>query len=282
MKVVTSVVNNPIFIELQYYTLKKYMKCDYEFIVFNDAKSFPDYSNGNNIKIKLEIMEICKKLNIPCINIPNDHHKIKKIPSLRIADSINFILEFQKMYPDKYLLLDSDMFLIDNFELSDYNNYECAVVLQSRNFRGFQVNYFWNGLYYFDFTKIKDIHLLNWDCSPGCDTGGMTYKWLNNKTKNIPNIDEIRNSDNIFHKDGIYYIKHLWSCTWNDSEMPDNIKHNEKLCSFIREDPRNQNEKFWCEIYDNKFLHYRAGSNWEKQNFAIQQMLTLKLRDCLL
>jgi hypothetical protein len=282
MKVVTAVVNNPIFIELQYYTLKKYMKCDYEFIVFNDAKSFPDYSNGNNPLIKRDIIAMCKKLNIPCINIPNDHHKTKLIPSLRTADSINFILEFQKMYPDKYLLLDSDMFLIDNFELSNYENYECAVVLQSRNVKGLKVNYFWNGLYYFDFTKIKNIHLLNWGCSPGCDTGGMTFRWLNNKTKNIPNTDEIRNSDNIFHNDGIYYIKHLWSCTWDDTEMPENMKDNAKLCSFIKEDPRNQNGKFWCEIYDKKFLHYRAGGNWEKQNFKNQQMLTLKLRECLL
>ena len=46
MKIVTVVVNNPIFIIIQYYTLKKYFKGDYEFIVFNDAKDFPDYTNG--------------------------------------------------------------------------------------------------------------------------------------------------------------------------------------------------------------------------------------------
>lgn len=51
MKVVTAVVNNPFFIEIQYYTLQKYLKCDYEFIVFNDTKSFPDYSNGGDINI---------------------------------------------------------------------------------------------------------------------------------------------------------------------------------------------------------------------------------------
>ena len=56
MKVVTAVINNPIFIEIQYNTLKKFMKCDYEYIVFNDAKSFPDYSNGNNILVKEEII----------------------------------------------------------------------------------------------------------------------------------------------------------------------------------------------------------------------------------
>ena len=49
MKIITPVVNNPDFIELQYYTLKKYVKGDYEFIVFNDAKEFPDYTNYNDV-----------------------------------------------------------------------------------------------------------------------------------------------------------------------------------------------------------------------------------------
>jgi hypothetical protein len=52
MKIVTAVVNNPDFIEIQYHTLKKYFKGDYEFIVFNDAKDFPDFSNFGNIEIK--------------------------------------------------------------------------------------------------------------------------------------------------------------------------------------------------------------------------------------
>lgn len=52
MKILTATVNNPLFIEIQYHTLKKYMKNDYEFIVFNDAKEFPDFTNDGNINIK--------------------------------------------------------------------------------------------------------------------------------------------------------------------------------------------------------------------------------------
>jgi hypothetical protein len=51
---------------------------------------------------------------------------------------------------------------------------------------------------------------------------------------------------------------------------------------FIKTDPRNQNGKFFCEIYDNKFLHYRAGGNWEKRNMNIHMGLTIKLRNLLL
>jgi len=265
MKVLTAVVNNPIFIQIQYYTLKKYMKCDYEFIVFNDAKTFPDYCNGGDIRIKNNIEEVCKKLGIKCINIPNNHHKKKLDYSLRASDSFNFILSFQKQYPDKYLLLDSDMFLIDDFDLSDYENYDSSVVLQSRN-NGI-INYIWNGLYYFDINKMKNIDLLNWDCTYGCDTGGMTQQWLKLQ---------------ILNKEKIYFIKHLSSLAWDEKEIPENLKDNEKLIEFIKSDPRNKNGKFYCEIYDNKFLHYRAGGNWEKRNMKLHVNLSLKLRQMLL
>ena len=64
--------------------------------------------------------------------------------------------------------------------------------------------------------------------------------------------------------------------------MPESLKDNTKLIHFMQTDPRNQNGKFYCEIYDNKFLHYRAGGNWEKRNMNIHHTLALKLRDLLL
>ena len=132
MKIVTSVVNNPDFIKIQYHTLKKFMKCDYEFIVFNDCKDFKDFTNGNNTKLKQIIEDTCKELDIKCINIPNKHH-ISLGMSSRHADTFNkHVLKYQKENPDKYLILDSDMFLIDYFDINDYSSYDCSIVLQSR------------------------------------------------------------------------------------------------------------------------------------------------------
>jgi hypothetical protein len=264
MKVVTAVVNNPVFIQIQYYTLKKYMQCDYEFIVFNDAKIFPDYSNGGDTNIKDSIQQLCRTLNIQCINIPNQHHNRQQEASIRTADSMNFILEYQKGNPDKYLLLDSDMFLIDYFDLTDYEKYDCAVVFQSRFDN--KINYFWNGLYYFDINKMNNLQVLNWNCSPHCDTGGMTQQWLETQ-ENIENI---------------YSIKHLPSLSYDETGIPENLKTNVKLIHFIKTDPRNQNGKFYCELYDKKFLHYRAGGNWEKRNMNIHVALSFKLRNLLL
>ena len=73
MKIITCVVNNPIFIEIQYKLLKKYIKGgDFEFIVFNDAKGFPDYTNSGDATIKRQIQEMCNNLGVKCINI--DYH----------------------------------------------------------------------------------------------------------------------------------------------------------------------------------------------------------------
>jgi hypothetical protein len=280
MKIITAVVNNPTFIEIQYHTLKKYFQGEYEFIVFNDAKDFPDFTNGNDPTIFFKIEEICNKLNIKCINIPNEHHKVCHCAAKRCADSMNYILEYQKQNPDKYLLLDSDMFLIDYFDINKYSQYNCAIVLQSRN--NFKLNYFWNGIYYFDMTKLKDIELLNWNCCVDCDVGGMMQEWLKKQTVDIPNTDVIRWTNNVFHTKDIYFIKHLWSCSWDISELPKSLQYNTKLIDFFKNDVRNVNGKFFCEIYDDVFLHYRAGGNWRNEGFDLHKQLSESLKNCLL
>lgn len=277
MKVITAVVNNPIFIEIQYLTLKKFFKGDYEFIVFNDAKDFPDFTNGNDITIKKQIEDICNKFQIKMINIPNEHHKFQLCAAARCANSMNFILEYQKSNPDKYLIIDSDMFLIDYFNIDNYDNYDCAIVLQSRNEN--TINYFWNGIYYFNMNKMKNLDLLNWNNCIHCDVGGMMQEWLKKQSITImPNIYDLRYQKNKnFNNSNIYFIKHLWSLTWNLNELPENLKDNIKLIQFLENDLRNENNKFFCEIYDNVFLHYRAGGNWRREGIDIHNYLSKEL-----
>ncbi len=282
MKIVTAVVNNPIFIEIQYFTLLKHFKgSHYEFIVFNDAKDFPDFTNDNDITIKKQIEDVCEKLKIKCINIPNEKHKTNLSPCDRAADSMNYILSYQKNNPDKYLLIDSDMFLVDDFNINKYFNFKCAVILNSRNYN--KINYIWNGIYYFDMTKMTDIELLNWNLSEGCDVGGMMQKWLKKQMGNIPfpNVYELRYGPYTYVINDIYFMKHLWSCTWNLIDMPENLRKNEKLVHFLVNDVRNTKSHFFCEIYDNAFLHYRAGGNWRKEGLDLHNDLSKILRSCL-
>ena len=202
--------------------------------------------------------------------------------AIRCADSMNYILEYQKNNHDKYLLLDSDMFLVDYFDINKYKNYDYAIVLQSRNNN--KINYFWNGIYYFDMMKMKNKELLNWNCSPHCDVGGMMQGWLKTQMRNttIPNTDEVRWTNKEFHTNDIYFIKHLWSCSWNINELPKNLESNTELINFFKNDPRNSNGNFFCEIYDNVFLHYRAGGNWRNEGLELHNLLSQELKKILL
>jgi hypothetical protein len=280
MKVLTAVVNNPTFIEIQYHTLKKHMKHDYDFIVFNDAKLFPDFTNGDDEKMHKKIQEKCEELNIQCISIPNDHHKNMTCAARRCRDSINFMQNYMLKEKDEYLVLDSDMFLISDFHKERYNNNDCAIVLQNR--KNPNINYIWNGIFYFNSNNINDFDIIDWNITENTDVGGMTFIWLKNRFKNLPDVLDIRNSEkNIFNRDGIYFIKHLWSLSWNGNDMPENIK-NTKLETFIKQDPRNQNNKYFCEIYDDIFLHYRAGGNWERKGLNFHSNLSELLKDSIL
>jgi hypothetical protein len=265
MKVITSVVNNVHFIEIQYYTLKKYMTCDYEFIIFNDAKEFNDITNGGDITIKQQIKEKCDMLGIQCIHVENTHHLKTCDMSIRHTDTFNnYILPYQKQNPDKYLLLDSDMFLVDKFDENMIQQYSCGVVEQTRE----NGVYIWPGLCYMDFSQIVNQELLNWSCCPGMDSGGMMKEWLRLEIEN----DE----------DRIYFISSLSSCSWGQSSIPENIKNKEEIVSFLLEDPRNKDGNFFCELYDNRFLHYRAGSNWMGNGMKTHYSLSEKLKQILL
>jgi len=260
MKIVTAVVNNVGFIEIQHYTLKKHFKGEYEFIVFNDAKAWPDATNGGDTSIRGKISAVCDKLGIQCINIPNDHHRSSNIPySDRAADSMNFITTYQRTHPDKYLLLDSDMFLISDFSIDSYSQYASAVVRQQRD-----AEYIWNGLYYFDVTAITSAETINWNCCEGRDTGGMMESWLKAQPPG-----------------SVYSIRHLPSCTWSFADLPSNLKDNEKLANFLTTDVRNIGGKFFCELYDDVFLHYRAGGNWRGEGLQMHLRLTDALKNAL-
>jgi len=133
MKIVTNVVNNPVFIEIQYNLLKRYVRGgEYEFIVFNDAKRYEDYTNNGDIGIRDKIIETCERLGIKCINMDNDNHKEIKAASIRASIVMNEIHNYQMENPDRYIIMDSDMFLIDYMDIDRYDGYKVAYVLQTR------------------------------------------------------------------------------------------------------------------------------------------------------
>jgi hypothetical protein len=210
MKIISIVANNPIFIELQYKTLKRFVTTDYEYIIFNDGKDWPDITNFGNINEgKDGIIQMCKKLNVKCINIPNNHHKNITKASGRHSDSLTFVLEYMKNNKDEYLMLDSDMFIIDHLDLNVYRQYPCACVLQERP----NLTYIWPNLFYINMNTVKNMELFDLSIIKGGDTGSASSIWLSSFQYIYPSTNLIRHSDTQYANKDFYFIKHLWSCS---------------------------------------------------------------------
>lgn len=287
MKIITISSGNTQYIDIQYNTLKKYMKSDYEFIVINACVTKEDFSNFNDPYIIDKAKKKCEDLNINFLNL-FDETKNEQIiynnidaASCRHSYVLRRVVKYIKEHPDKYLIIDSDIFLIDYFDINEYDDYNCAVVIQDR----FTIKYLWAGFLYINIFNAPKLDLLT-DFDTGVfeniitDTGGGTYKWIMNIDFNIPSVSEIRNSDYDFHnKNKIKYIKHLWSMSWNEEEYPSNLSNN--ILDFCKNDVRNNNNKFFCEIYDKKFLHIRGGSGWMNEGKSIHDDLSNKLYNVL-
>jgi hypothetical protein len=190
------------FIEYQYKTFKKFIKCEYEYIVCNDAKEKGDLINFNNSNIKNEIKEKCDNLGIKCIDVPQNLHKDRRIlfpntiepnsdhPSARTSVAIQYIYNWVNNYGFDYLIIiDADMFLIDYIDINDFSNFDIAYIPQSRCVNNTIVNYMWNGLIIINNKNLFNFDKLNFDTGKvngiGVDTGGQTHFWLEKYKKQV-------------------------------------------------------------------------------------------------
>jgi len=262
MKIITVTTNNPLFIEMQHYSINKFCKFQNEFIVFNDAKKFRDITNFGDLTIKTQIENTCNKLNIKCVSIPNDQHKNITNASDRHGDSVNFITRFMINNPDNYLMIDCDMFFIDNINIADFEKYNFCYVEQSRIIHNKQIFYPWPNLFYINMNNIINKDLMNWSPDTGLDSGGKNAKWLTT----------LQDTD-------VFKIPHLSSGNWSSEQIPPNVNPNIKV--FLENDTRNQHNKYFSEIYNNNIFHYRGGSNWMNQSKNMHNNLTLLLQKTL-
>lgn len=293
MKVITSAVNNPTFIEIQYLTFKKYLKQDFEYIVFNDAKDFPELSNEGDLTQRQQIFDMCNKLGVKCIPIDNRHHhsyanQTSHCHSLTLKEMLKYQLE----NPDFYILIDFDMFLYDYLDINDFIKYKAAIFLQTRERDNLShLNWVWPGLLFLNMNhpSEKDYDLLDWGFTYKSDTGGATHNWLmkqlspNEKLPNFHSLCIQNNIDININSDKIYFFKALNVNEWTEKDMPEKVKLNESFANFIKSDPRNSpNGNIYSEFYHNCFYHYKAGGNWDNTGLQLHLNRALILKDILL
>ncbi len=187
--IMTPIANQAEFIEIQQKTLDKFLKDDYEYIVFNDA--FDD-------KEERKITATCAELGITCIRVPQENRGtpswmleefpefVQKYPwwslaAFRHDQAIAYMMEtvgFQ--YNGIVALLDSDLFLTKKFSIIDFlKNYDIAGIRL-----GYEPDrlHFWPGLMFFRMDKLPNKKSMLFTPvmtkTLTLNTGGSLYKYL--------------------------------------------------------------------------------------------------------
>ena len=216
-KIITCVSNRPDLLSYQIRSLKKFIQGDYDISVVYDTRDGKQHD---------EFKSICDGYGVDFYR--HDSQEGNN-PSFYHAQSATWAYNNIVKEDCIVMLLDHDMFLIDNFDVEEEMSiYDVMGCLQTRE----DVKYIWPGLFFCRRDSVKDIEF---DFFPQVvknqmlDTGGGTYKLLEN--------DKIR---------------YLDTCV----EYPEDYK------GINLQDP-NLTGGYGFELhYDGKFLHSRNACAW--------------------
>ncbi len=258
--ILTTVCNNPTYVRAQWAALCRFVPPPWRFVVFNDAKDWPDATNFGDNGLCAQITTTCKDLGIPCIPVPNQHHRHMQSASARHCDTLRHVMRFvQQQAPGRFWMLDSDMWPVAPYTVADLDARfrSPTLVRQVRQHAGCDVVYGWPNLWWLDTSRV-DVRDLCWDLAPSCDTGGASAAW-------------------IARQPVAWLPPHLSSGAWGIAELPTGLP---PVRRFLEADPRNTSGTFWAELYDGRLLHLRAGSNWNGEGPAVHQQVSDLVKVC--
>ncbi|MBP9842005.1 MAG: hypothetical protein KBC64_06235 [Simkaniaceae bacterium] len=272
--VITSAYNRPDFIELQDQTLKKFLKDDYEFVVFNDSPQ---------PHMRQAIMDTCQRLGIQCINIPQSIHTkpyLKRLPgdnfqtpSVRNSNVVQYALDTMGFAHEGIVaILDSDMFLVKEFSIKQFlEGYEIGGVPQAYENRGIRIPYIWIGIAFLDMSKLPDRQSINFNCGKiqgvPVDAGGYTYYYLSQHPEIQVRYFPSFHSSN-FSCPECLKRRENYPCPHNRNLLRE-IGLSERQIDFVHSGL--ENVEFFIE---GTFFHYRSGTNWDKKTQAFHDNKT--------
>tara|TARA_S200002703_G_scaffold109434_1_gene95178 strand:+ start:246 stop:1013 length:768 start_codon:yes stop_codon:yes gene_type:complete len=220
----TSVVNRPEFVIIQNKLFKKFLKNEYKFHIIDDSI---------DNKMTEQFRNICSDNDLQYYKTPKELEHSN--PSTKVGNVIQWAFDniIKKCYASDIIFwLDSDMFLIDDFDIEEYVS-DCIIAGVPQH-RG-HIKYMWNAIMFFNMPKLialdPDINF-NVDYIDGhhLDTGGETYHYFKRNNIEMKPVDA----------NGAIYPTHF-----------NNID--------LQKDAGGYNMELHL---DGKFLHYRAASNW--------------------
>jgi hypothetical protein len=275
IKVITTVATWPTALQLQLTGLRKYMKEDFDLIAFIDTPSEPGPYNLWDEKLRNKALEYSNEIGVKTYLVPEEIHlkrkdlfpKTKELSgnnaNLRASDTLQYAFMNEVLESDSPIMfMDNDMFPVNYFswyEKMDSNKIIRSVFHSSKaRFSKRFVTYLWSGLLFIDSENMPSKEIWSFDCGKingiRVDVSGQTYHWLE-QIKKLNNLAKVEK------------IQHLSSLNWAADSIPKFLEN--ELINFIISDARNIDSKFYCEIYDECFIHFRAGSNWMKESKEI-------------
>lgn len=277
--VFTTAFNRPDFIELQYKLFEKFLEDDYEFWVVSDA---------NTLETQTAIRDICDKLGIILIQVPQEIHNLPYLPriagcaakqfvdyqspNVRHCNSVQWAWDhYISQHEGPVMLIDSDMFLIRPFsvERTLENKHLAGVLWGTQDMvTGEPYSYLWLALILFNNPSLPERETLCFNCGTlpqtqaVCDSGGWTNLYLT-KFKDRLNLHQLS-----------YEQGHQFFCPYRyapqesqnfDHLSSDQIMQNLRSRNFTEDEIRLVLKKpYTIELLaGNHFLHYRAGTNYE-------------------
>lgn len=273
--VFTYACNRPDFIEIQDRTFRKFLKDDYEFIVFSDARG-QDMRN--------QIKTTCIRCGLRFIQIPQEIHDRPYLqrwpgenynhPTVRNVNVVQYSLDLLGFnHDDILILLDSDVFLVKPFSFREFlKGYELGGFKLGNGY----IEYLWHGLAFLNMGTMPNKRTLNFNCGKvegrSVDAGGHSYYYL----KNNP---EVKAHYVDYHYSGELRCNEckraeVFCCLHNANELV-KIGFDAPQIEFLQSA---YNVEFYC---NNSFLHYRGGTNWDHQSQEYHNRKTAALQKYL-
>ena len=285
--------NTPQYIEPQYKLLKKYIKNEFEYIVFNNTMTNRTITQ-NNINNNNLLCNVCKKYNIKIFDLPKNifNNMSDTDASRRAGTAINYAHHYlfsNYSLDSTFFLIDTDAFLLSPFDIDTFmKNKKLSGRIQYRKGNTQKITYITNHIVLFK-PKLIDLNYFSFlPCridGTNCDCGGTITKIFDNLKD-----DEFINWKNSLFSDSGHIKQILGGSPSNDDEFDKDflLSLDDNLKDFIINDTKHlkKNNPF-CEIFTNKqnnvlFLHLRAGTNWIRYNFQQREILFKKFLDSVL
>lgn len=183
----------PDFIPIQYETIKRFVKDDFEYIVFNNGVDSPSQRKA--------VSDECDKIGVRCIDVELDHRLNGKggvfsfsgnnYLNPNLACSYPLVWSWELMEQQKgciVAVIDSDMFFMRDYNFNDSiaKGYNFSYVPQYRgissDYKTSEVYYPWNGFFVVDIDNMPNMSELNWHCGSvkdhRVDVGGQAHFYL--------------------------------------------------------------------------------------------------------